>query len=87
MRWFARLTHVAAFLCVVSLAAAPGAPLSAYAPRQIAGLSAPTAATAAPMILTVTAADSGGTVQIGAGDRRSRGRPSLPLAGGGHRPV
>ncbi len=65
MRPFARLTHVVAFLCVVALAAAPVAPLSAYAPRQNAGVYVP--ATAAPMTLTVTAADNGGTVQVGAG--------------------
>ena len=79
MRRFARLTHVVAFLCVVSLATAPGAPLSAYAPRQIAGVYAPTVATAAPMTLTVTAADNGGTVQVGAGGDvllELRGNPS-----------
>ena len=77
MPWFARLTHVVAFLCVIALAAAPVAPLTAYAPRQIAGVYVPTAA--APMTLTVTTADNGSTVQVGTGGDmvlELRGNPS-----------
>ncbi|MFN8466745.1 MAG: protease inhibitor I42 family protein [Caldilineaceae bacterium] len=77
MRWFARLTHTIAFLCVIALAAGPVAPLSAYAPQQIAGVFVPAAA--APITLTVTAADNGSTVQVGAGGDvvlELRGNPS-----------
>lgn len=70
MRWFAPLTRVVTFLCIVSLTAAAVVPVSAYAHA---------AADTAPMTLTVTAADNGGTVQVGAGGDvllELRGNPS-----------
>ena len=80
MRWCASLTRVAMILCVVLPAAVSALPLSAYAAgQQTAGAHALTADAAAPMTLTVTAADNGSTVQVGAGGDlllELRGNPS-----------
>ncbi len=80
MRWCASLTRVVMILCVVLPAVASALPLPAYAGRQqTAGAHALTADAAAPMTLTVTVADNGSTVQVGAGGDlllELRGNPS-----------
>ena len=80
MRWFASLTRVVTILCVVLPAVASAMPLPAHAGRQqIAGAHASIAQTAAPMTLTVTTADNGSTVKVGAGGDvllELRGNPS-----------
>lgn len=79
MRWFARSIPLVTFFAVFLLGAAPAMPLSAHAPQKNTGLHAPVVVVAAPMTLTVTAADNGGTVQVGAGGDllvELRGNPS-----------
>lgn len=72
MCWFAPLTRVVMFLCSAALAAAAVVPASAHAPAVVA---------AAPMTLTVTVADNGGTVQVGAGGDLLVELPGNPSTG------